>query len=94
MNTENKNATPNIDNEFYTGLVIELFDRSIKQFDDDTAAEAAQLVNIYMAKCKKNETQQSIIFNMMCGFWLGLNEGMKIAQTLDKATADQTQATE
>lgn len=92
MNKENKNAIPNIDDEFYNGLVLELFDRSIKQFDDDTAAEAARLVNIYMAKCKESKTQQSVIFNMMCGFLLGLNEGMKIARTLD--VADQTQATE
>lgn len=93
MNTENKNATPMIDDEFYNGLVLELFDRSIKQFDDDTAAGAAQLVNIYMAKCKENVTQQSVIFNMMCGFLLGLHEGLKIARTLD-GVADQTQATE
>lgn len=89
MNKENMNTTPEtFDNDEYRGFILQAFDHAADEMlNDETKAEALQLARLYIGN--PDMTERSPLFGLMSGFLMGLSEGMRIADTLNAAAAEQ-----
>ena len=89
MNKENMNTTPDtFDIDEYRNFVLQACDHATDEMlNDDTKAEARQLVCLYFDA--KDPADASPAMCLMTGFLMGMSEGMRIADTLNAAAAEQ-----
>lgn len=81
-------AEPADDVDEYRGFILQAFDHATgEMLNDETKAEARQLVKMYFGA--DNHADASPAMCLMSGFLLGISEGMRIADTLNAAAAEQ-----
>ena len=70
------------------GFMLQAFDHATNEMmNDETKAEALQLARLYVGN--PDMTESSPLFALMSGFLMGMYEGMRIADTLNAAAAEQ-----
>lgn len=70
------------------GFILQAFDHAADEMlNDETKAEALQLARLYVGNPDMPES--SPMFSLMSGFIIGMSEGMRIADTLNAAAAEQ-----
>lgn len=68
-------------------FIIQALDNAIENLNDKTKAEALRLARAYFGE---STTERSPSFTFVSGFLIGMGEGMKIADIIDAAAAEQT----
>ena len=76
------------DTDEMRGFMLQAFDHAIDEMlNDETKAEALQLARLYVGN--PDMTESSPLFGLMSGFLMGVSEGMRIADTMNAAAAEQ-----
>ena len=71
----------------YRGFMLQAFDHATDELlNDETKAEAHRLTKMYYGFSVDDSDP---LFAIMCGFIIGMSEGMRIADTLNAAAAEQ-----
>lgn len=84
-------AEPADDVDEYRGFILQAFDHaSDEMMNDDTKAEARQLVKMYFGA--DNPADASPAMCIMTGFLMGVSEGMRIADVMNEAAAEKKAA--
>ena len=79
------------DEDGYRELILQAFDHATNTtMNEDTKAEALQLARLYLGL--PNMPASSPMLGIMTGFLMGMSEGMRIAETLDKIAAERAAA--